>query len=263
MSERTPTSTHHSSHSTGRGGRGGRGRGEGRGRGRGEGRGGRGRGRGEGRGSGGRGRGRGEGRGSGGRGGFGRGRGEGRGRGARGGEGGNDRRAANSIVSLTQFAHSKSKGTRRAIQEYRNKKQTKFNNNTKLLNDYRKMMKKEGYEAGKGTSRKRSSGFEDDNDNREEANDNDNDNNDEPQQKMKILKKRKMDPFTKARQKAEEAKQAQLQHTQKREDALLARGERQKQKKIRAKKLSKRTKRGQPIMKDMIEDMLEKIKKTA
>ena len=151
------------------------------------------------------------------------------------------RRKANSVISLTQFAHSKSKGTRKAIEKYKQKKQAKFNHNDQLLKQYKKVMKKEGFEAGKGASRKR--------------------NKDDVEDGERSSKKRvKADPFAKAKRKAEQAQLDSEKRVVEREEQKKKQSEKEKQKKLRARKLSLRTKKGQPIMKNMIGDMLEKIK---
>lgn len=151
------------------------------------------------------------------------------------------RRKANSVISLTQFAHSKSKGTRKAIEKYKQKKQAKFNHNDQLLKQYKKVMKKEGFEAGKGASRKR--------------------NKDDVEDGERSSKKRvKADPFAKAKRKADQAQLDSEKRVVEREEQKKKQSEKEKQKKLRARKLSQRTKKGQPIMKNMIGDMLEKIK---
>jgi hypothetical protein len=151
------------------------------------------------------------------------------------------RRKANSVISLTQFAHSKSKGTRKAIEKYKQKKQAKFNHNAQLLKQYKKVMKKEGFEAGKGASRKR--------------------NKDDLEDGERSSKKRvKADPFAKAKRKAQQAHLDSEKRIIEREEQKEKQSEKEKQKKLRARKLSQRTKKGQPIMKNMIGDMLEKIK---
>lgn len=152
------------------------------------------------------------------------------------------RRKGNSVISLTQFAHSKSKGTRKAIEKYKQKKQAKFNHNAQLLKQYKKVMKKEGFEAGKGASRKR--------------NKDDDDEDGERSSKKRV----KADPFAKAKRKAEQAQLDSEKRVIEREEGKKKQSEKEKQKKLRARKLSKRTKKGQPIMKNMIGDMLEKIK---
>ncbi len=188
------------------------------------------------------------------------------------------RRAANSVISLTQFAHSKSKGTRRAIEKFRQKKKSKFNRNAGLLREYRKAMKSEGYDPGQGASRKRQ--LDEDNDNNlksmkrsnydeeEEDNNNNNSNNkpverEEGQVKKKRKKFHKSDPFAKAKAMAKQSKVEEEQRREMRVKKIKENEKKVKQKKIKTRKLAKRTNRGQPIMKNVVGDLLEKIKKAS
>ena len=162
----------------------------------------------------------------------------------------NPRRTANSVISLTQFAHSKSKGTRRAIEKFKQKKTNKFNHNAKLLRDYKKVMKSEGYEAGQGASRKRN-----------QANSEDKGDGADEQDKPK--KRQKSDPFAKAKLKAKQAKEDVYNGKLDKEQQVKERAIKEKQKKVKTRKLAQRTKKGQPIMKNVIGDMLAKIKADA
>lgn len=183
----------------------------------------------------------------------------------------NERRAANSVISLTQFAHAKSRGTRRAIENYKQKKQTKFNHNASLLREYRKAMKNEGYEAGKGASRKRSLSDNDNNDdidgnlNDQEAVKNDaveniNQSNQDKNERKK--KRHKSDPLAKAKQKAKQSKIDQKEREEMRIKSKEDNQRKIKLKKERAKKLAKRTRKGQPIMKNVVGDLLKKIRES-
>mmetsp|Transcript_4403 Transcript_4403/g.6721 ORF Transcript_4403/g.6721 Transcript_4403/m.6721 type:complete len:179 (-) Transcript_4403:253-789(-) len=162
------------------------------------------------------------------------------------------RRNANTVISLTQFAHSKSKGTRRAIENFKYKKQSKFNRNAGLLRGYKKAMKTEGFEVGKGASRKRTSKGMDQSTKRDDGD------NDGYSQRMK--KRQKSDPFAKAKQKAKQSKEEIIERQNDIEKQKKLMKRKATEKKVKTRKLSKRTKKGQPIMKDMISDMLEKIK---
>ena len=168
------------------------------------------------------------------------------------------RRSANSVISLTQFAHAKSKGTRRAIENYKHKKQSKFNRNAGLLREYRKAMKNEGYDAGKGASRKRSLNNE-----REEQYDEENDGMFEESEKEPKSKKRrhhKSDPLAKAKVMAQKSKQDQILQKELKLKQKKENEKKQKQKQKRGKQLRKRTNRGQPIMKNVVGDLLQKIR---
>ena len=159
----------------------------------------------------------------------------------------NPRRISNSVISLTQFAHSKSKGTRRAIEQYKQKKQSNFNRKAGMLREYKKVMKSEKFTPGRGASRNRS------------LNDDRNDNNfDEGNNRSK--RRHKSDPFAKAKLKAEENKQAIVNKKLELGEKIKQNSINEKKKKLKARKLGKRTRKGQPIMKNVIGDMLAKIK---
>ena len=62
-------------------------------------------------------------------------------------------RRRQAAISLASF--SSKKGHYRALQEYKKRKETKFLQNASLLREYKKTMKQEGYDVGRGASRKR------------------------------------------------------------------------------------------------------------
>jgi hypothetical protein len=159
---------------------------------------------------------------------------------------GSKNRQGNTVISLTKFAHAKSRGTRRAIEKYRQKKQSKFNYNAGLLREYKKVMKNEGYEAGKGASRKRQ--------------DTDVIVNEDAAAGAVKEKRKKADPFAKARQQAEKSKLEKAQREEDLKQRLKENELKEKQNKLKARKMAQRTKKGQPIMKNVVEDLLDKIK---
>jgi len=226
------------------------------------------------------------------------------------------KQVAGPCLSLTQFVHSKSKGTRHAIEKYRQKKKSKFNHRAGLLREYRKVIQNEGYLPGERNSRIHSSGSSDnmssvgdstivgksavadtgavvvDDDNREdnqskkekkgsselkrrrndekhkrkrnddkERNDDKDHENDE--KKTKRRKHNKYDPFAKARIKAKQNQEKQKERIKHVEGQLKIKKEKIKQRKQRSKIMSKRTRKGQPIMKNIIGSMLEKIQNTS
>lgn len=187
------------------------------------------------------------------------------------------RRSAKTVVSLTKFAHAKSKGTRRAIEQYKQKRKSKFNRNASLLREYRKVMKKEGYEAGKGASRKRSLDDEgreieesengDDHEEVQHENENsdseDNDSDEQNQQlKQQKMRRHKTDPLAKAKQMAKQSKEDEIKRREMKVKEQEEHKRKLKQKQQRSRKLAKRTNRGQPVMKHVVDDLLEKIKKS-
>ena len=217
------------------------------------------------------------------------------------------KRSANA-VGLTDF--SQKKGQVRALEEFKKRKNKKHLETSMALRKYRKIMKKEGMDAGTGASRKRRANINGDKEEDEEGwNDEENDlggsdddealddskanrkrqsadqsdsdgsdndkNSDDNQEEEKIIedsrekkeqkkkqtKPKKMDPFQKSREKAKLAKQRT-------EEAALMRvsGEKERQQKLKRRKqqtklLQQRTKRGQPIMKHAINNLLYKLEK--
>lgn len=160
------------------------------------------------------------------------------------------RRSANPVISLNQFAHAKSKGTRRAIENYKQKRTSKFNRNAGLLREYRKAMKNEGYDAGKGASRKRSLNGDGDHVEVEHDDDKELNENKEDGNEQKTKKRRhKADPLAKAKEMAKHSKQDQLHQKETRAKEIEDNKRKATQKQLRARKLAKRTNRGQPIMK--------------
>mmetsp|Transcript_3517 Transcript_3517/g.4891 ORF Transcript_3517/g.4891 Transcript_3517/m.4891 type:complete len:187 (-) Transcript_3517:158-718(-) len=168
------------------------------------------------------------------------------------------RNRASLAMNLTEFAHSKSKGTSRAIHRYREKKKGQFNRRAALLRQYRKTMKTEGYDAGKGASRKRltESEIETPSDPKNPARRFSS--QQEHKKKSMIIK---ADPFAKARSVAEQRKTMAEQREKDMEERQKRIDQSKKQRKARAKMMSQRTKRGQPIMNNVIGNLLEKIKR--
>lgn len=170
---------------------------------------------------------------------------------------GKDRSA---VVSLTQFAHHKSKGTKKAIEHYRNKQQSKFNRRAGLLRQYKKAMKSEGFDAGVGGSRKRVPDGE--GSSSEDVTNTDADPQDVASTKSNTRKGRaKADPFFKSKQKAQKSKEEKLQRQRDAEEWKDQKEIKLKKRAQRSKLMSKRTRKGQPVMRNMIESMLEKIKR--
>ncbi len=194
------------------------------------------------------------------------------------------RAAAKPVISLTQFAHAKSKGTRRAIEKFRTKKKSKFNRNAGLLREYRKAMKSEGYDAGKGASRKRSLGDSsiqnDEHDEHDDHDDHENPGTGEKPDTRSIIdgnvggggrggegsdrkkKRHKSDPFMRAKEIAKRNKEDQQNRKKMRIEEMEENERKMKQKKSRARMMTKKTSRGQPIMKNIVGDLLDKIKKS-
>ena len=172
-------------------------------------------------------------------------------------------RRKQAAISLNSF--SSKKGHDRALQEYKKRKETKFQKNATLLREYQRAMKQEGYEVGKGASRWR------DDDGRkgskkrkniaeEEEDDNDNFDEETYEQRKARTKRQKSDPLLKARKIAEQRKTEKAELIAQKETKTKNEGKKQHDRKTRAKKLMKRTRKGQPVMKNVIDDLLGRIK---
>jgi len=196
---------------------------------------------------------------------------------------------ASRAVHINKFAHAKSQGTKRAIEKYREKQQAKFLNKAKLLRTYQKTMKQEGYEPGIGASRKRTQEQQNSHDKSQQdfsqiqkpktvqtpestriqpwttLDDDDDDEDDTMIQNKKNNKRRKMmmDPLAKAKAiSQQERKELELQKLQK-EEHLKNKEKKKIQRDIQSRHMRQRTqKTGQPVMKYVIQNMLDKIRKT-
>jgi hypothetical protein len=189
-------------------------------------------------------------------------------------------------VSLESFAQRK--GHVRALEEFKKRKEHKRVETAKALRKYRKVMKQEGMEAGKGASRKRSvvqqghtendektTTQEETTDNKQHlltnednnyGDDDDDNNNNNNRQKDGHHRRGgrrppRINPFQKSLEKANEAKimAAEIQKRQKVQEK--ERKMKLFQRKRQTKLLQQRTKRGQPIMKHMVDNLLHKIEK--
>lgn len=153
-------------------------------------------------------------------------------------------------ISLHSF--STKRGHDRAIEEFKKRKETKFLKNAALLREYSKAMKSEGYDAGKGASRKR---------NRDDgAGDGQKKEAQSTSLQESCKKRHKSDPLHAARKKAQHLKETQIEIHSKNKQRQQSEEQKMQHRKQRAKQMMKRTKKGQPLMKNVIGDLLEKIK---
>jgi hypothetical protein len=156
------------------------------------------------------------------------------------------------VVSLEKFAH-RNKADKFAIAAFRERKDKKRFQTSQALRSYKKVMRKEGYEAGTGASRKRPAEGGEAPVVREK---------DELATVDGTRRRRpKMNPFHKALQKAQEKKETIQQSITDKEDREKDRTQKLKDRRYRTKVLSKRTKKGQPIMQNMVHDILAKLEK--
>jgi hypothetical protein len=177
------------------------------------------------------------------------------------------------MVSLNSFAQKR--GQIRALEEFKKRKQYKRLETAKALRRYQKVMKQEGMAAGKGASRKRRPEEE------EEEEDNEKEKNTsiheelDPQSKQivdvtktngeggsHISKKRpKTNPLAKSVIKAQQVKQHAALQAQQKEKQTKERQRKLRQRQQQSKLLQQRTKRGQPIMKHLVNNLLQKLEK--
>jgi len=186
-------------------------------------------------------------------------------------------------ISLVRFGQSK--GQVRALEEFKLRKERKRIETSKVLRRYKKTMKQEGYIAGTGASRKRkleeeSNGIptsptrtdedvqedqeleQQEEDDEKEQNEESKDNHPhEGRQKNKQKQQKKINPFVKSLEKAKEKKEEIERKKMERETNLKEREKKIRERRLQSKLLAKRTKRGQPIMKHTVENMLKKLQK--
>ena len=156
-------------------------------------------------------------------------------------------------VGFEAFAKGK-KGVTRAIKEARVRKERTTRDKSILLRGYKKVMKQEGLEAGRGAGRKRG---------REEE---------QEEQKKETLdvehslgqekkKRKKFDPMAnrlqKLADKQKEKEAAKLEIENRKNEGV----KREKERRQRTQNLKKKTRKGQPIMKNVIGDLLSKLEK--
>lgn len=196
----------------------------------------------------------------------------------RGGKDDDEHRARNrerrsAAVGMNQF--SSKRGHDRALREFKKRKEEKFLGNAELLRGYKRAMKKEGFESGKGASRRREEKDEEEGGaeidsgdgvgrkrGNEERGANAKSYDDEAyvSNDQRPRKRRKADPLAKARQEAEQRKQDREVTASAKQQKEQDERKKQNNRKKRAKTLMQRTKRGQPLMKNVIGDLLGKIK---
>jgi len=162
------------------------------------------------------------------------------------------------VLGVEEFAHRK--GVTKAIHGFRKRKEKKRVETAKALRRYEKVMKQEGFEAGKGASRKRQT--KDESAVLEHKEEEEEDHNTQTKPSSNTHKRRKkMNPFQKTLQKADkkkkEVQKAQEEHKAREKKRL----EKLRQRRCRTKLLTQRTRKGQPIMKNVVEDILNKLQK--
>jgi hypothetical protein len=168
-------------------------------------------------------------------------------------------RRKKAAISLNSF--SSKKGHDRALKEYKKRKEVKFQKNATLLREYQRAMKQEGFEVGRGASRWRDEEGRKGRKKRENnIDDDDNDDAETEEQQKSRTKRHKSDPLLKARKQAEQRKAEKVELISQKETKIKTEGKKQYDRKARAKKLMKRTRKGQPVMRNVIGDLLGRIK---
>jgi hypothetical protein len=165
-------------------------------------------------------------------------------------------------VSLESFAQRK--GHVRALEEFHKRKQRKRMDTAMALRKYRKVMRQEGYDAGQGASRKRIDTKGNEIDDIREIGDAPAEldiENTNISEKTQSHKPKKSNPFQKS---LKLAKNRILQAEQQQTDRVAREKERQKklqERKKLSKVMTKRTRKGQPVMKHRVENLLMKLQK--
>ena len=178
------------------------------------------------------------------------------------------------VLSVEGFAHRK--GTGKALQGFRKRKEQEKLQTAKALREYRKVMKQEGYEPGKGAGRKRAhdEGEQEENGEKVEVKNSldetptNNNHNQSDKMNLQTLvvaqppkRHAKTNPFHKTVRKATQKRRDQELAAQQRETREKERLQKLKERRKRTKLLTQRSRKGQPIMKNLVQDMLQKLEK--
>lgn len=162
---------------------------------------------------------------------------------------------------------------KKSLEIHRAKKEKKFRRNASLLRQYQKVMKQEGYKVGKGASRRRTKDdvkdlreadkCDDDSSNGLESRRNISEPNHKSDEINSVKRRHKTNSFAKAKKEAQKIQKEK-------EDQIKAQKKSKKdkeakilQRRKRSKVMGKRTTKGQPVMKNVISNMLEKLQKDA
>lgn len=164
----------------------------------------------------------------------------------------NKRQKERSKHSISLETFGQRRGQVRALEEFRHRKQKKRIETAKALRKYKKSMKSEGYEAGRGAARKRVNEMDNKNEPKEESS---------KEVTAAPARKKKSNPFQKSLEKAQHKKEEA-----EKQEKMIQQNQKEREKRLRERKrqsklLAKRTKRGQPIMKHTVGCMLKKLEK--
>ena len=171
----------------------------------------------------------------------------------------------------------------KSLRRYRKRQEQRVAHKASALRQYKKAMKKEGYEAGRGAGRKRyredEEGGSDDggrrrgaaasahNDEEEASSDDEEGNtrngNGGATHQKNTKRRKKIDPMADIRRKADKKREERSRMAEEREQKKKADASKERQRKKNYRTKQKRTRKGQPIMGDVIKGMLEKLQKDA
>ena len=137
------------------------------------------------------------------------------------------------------------------------KKKQKFESNARLLREYKKSLKQEGFDASINTRKrvKRSQTEDSNDDGQKQAESLIGDEN------YRRKKFKKSDPLFEAKKKAEEMKKKRAEDRASYEQNLKQKEQKLKERKQKSRKMKQKTRKGQPVMKNVISNMLEKLQK--
>jgi hypothetical protein len=187
------------------------------------------------------------------------------------------------VLGVEAFAQSSKKGVVKALHSFRARHEKKRRHVAQKLRQYSKVMKQEGYVPGQGASRKRSTehvngdskapnstngneGYSTEAKNDKDLNQSTNEASNsaiatELPTPHRSAKKSKSNPFQKSLQKAEQRKEEMDQKQKEREEGERRRRKKLRERRQRTQQLSQRTRKGQPVMQNVVHDILQKLAK--
>lgn len=190
-----------------------------------------------------------------------------------------DGRQARRVISIEAFGQRK--GTVKALQKYRERRERKQVETAKVLRSYQKAMRREGYEPGTGASRNRKHErnplekpalapggnaqremlAKSSTDPQQELSTQENTQSSTSMKNSSSFhrKRQKADPFKKSLKRAEQKKAAQQEREKDKDVQVKERIKKLKKRRQRTKLLTQRTSKGQPVMKNIVQDILQKL----
>lgn len=162
------------------------------------------------------------------------------------------------VLGVESFAHRR--GQVKALQSFRQRQEHRRVHKASALRQYKKAMKQSGYEPGQGAGRRRNEESEKDEETGQPG--------DVKQlataehgNRQEEKRRHKADPLAKAVEKAAKKKIDMEQSARDQKQRERERQQRLRERRERTHKLKQRTKKGQPIMKNIVEDILKKLEK--